>query len=60
MDLVLLLSEIKKHMLDLQGVKHPCYILHNAISGVANIKQSDDEHPKDFAEKVKKFYLTTH
>ena len=52
-DPVHLLSEIKNTCLTYKGVKHPCSILQNAISGVANIKQSNDEHPKDFAEKVK-------
>ena len=45
-DPVRLLSEIKNICLTYKGVQHPCSILYNAISGVANIKQSNDEHPK--------------
>ena len=52
-DPVRLLSEIKNICLTYKGVKHPCSILNNAVSGVASLKQLDDEHPKDFAEKVK-------
>ena len=52
-DPVWLLLEIKNICLTYKGAKHPYSILQNVISGVANIKQSDDEHPKDFAEKVK-------
>ena len=46
-------GKTKSICLTYEGVKHPCSILNNAVSGVANLKQSDDEHPKDFAEKVK-------
>ena len=52
-DPVRLLKEIKNLCLTHKGVKNPMMTFHNAVYGLATVKQVEKESVKDFTEKVK-------